>query len=289
MSVTYERKEPIKEKRQRVQDLTEFFSKYDSVLVLDIEGVPANMLQNVREKLWKLGELRIVKNRLTKIAIDQVKDQKFEKLKGYLTHMRGLFFTNEDIFKAARAISDITKKLPPKPGKTSPKDVIIEKGGTGLKTGPEMRDLRVAGLPIRIIEGEIFIKEDTTLVSRGEEISPREAKAMNVLGIKPLEAKIRVVAGLQDGKLIERESLILSLREYKEMLSKGITKALNLTIETQLPTKEVVSLQLRRAIHVGFAIGVKASIPAPETLESILSSAYKFAQSVEKKTSHAGE
>lgn len=285
MSLTYERKQIPKKKAKRVEELKELLTSYEKILLLDIEDVPTPIIQDLREKLWDVGKFHVIKNSLTRIAIDQLDKPEIEQLKKYLTGMRALFLTNEDLFKVARIISSKSKKLPPKAGKPPSRDIIIEEGGTGLKTGPEMRDLRVAGVPIRIIENEIFVKERTKIVGENEEISPSEAKAMRILGIKPIEAKVKVIAGLRYGDLVPREELIRPMEEYKEMFRAGINKAINLSIDAEIPSKATINQLLRRSFHISLNFGLKAGIVTSETTEGLILNAYRIAHKVREESS----
>lgn len=283
MSLAYEREQIPKKKEKTVGELKELLTRYEKILILDIEDVPTPVIQDLREKLWDIGTFRVIKNSLTRIAIDQLERPEIEQLKKYLTGMRALFFTNNDLYKVARIISSKSKKLPPKAGKTPSRDIIIEKGGTGLKTGPEMRDLRVAGVPIRIIENEIYVKERTKLVSENEEISPSEAKAMRILDIKPIEAKVEVIAGLMGGKIVSRETLTRPIKEYKKLFRTGINKAINLSIEAAIPSKAAFDQLLRRSFHVSLIFGLKTGLTTSETTEGLILNAYRLAQTVQEE------
>lgn len=289
MSITYQREEPREEKAKRVNELKALISKYENILLLDIEGVPTPMLQNLREDLWDKGQLRVVKNRLAKIAISQLDDKEIEVLENYLSGMRAFFFADKDLFESARIVSKTKKKLPPKAGKKASKKVVLQEGGTGLKTGPEMRDLRVANVPIRIIDGEIFVKESTTVIEEGETITPREAKAMNILGIKPLEAKVDVVVGYKDNKIIPREALIRSIEDYEQMFKEGVIQASNLAMEGNLPTKSNITHHLRNAVRITQTFALQSSLISSKTSNTLISNAYRIGKMVQEKIPESSE
>ena len=172
MSITlslYKRKKPIpREKIERVKRLVELFRKYDKIIIADFNEVPANLIKRARLAIKDKGLPLVIKNKLALKALEQVEKEKpyLSKLKEYLTGMRMLVFTNEDPIEIAQEIHSFSEKIPPRPGKRVPFDIVVPKGGTGLRPGPVMTDLRVAGLPVRIIEGELFIMQDTVLVKK---------------------------------------------------------------------------------------------------------------------------
>lgn len=276
--MTYQKEKVKDEKIKRVNELKDLLSSYEGILILDMEGVPTTLMQKLREEVWDLGELRVIKNSLVKIAIDELGDENLKQLKQYLTHMRGLFFTNDALFKAARKIAHEKRKLPPREGKIPYKDIIIEEGGTGLKTGPEMRDLRVANIPIRIIDGEIFVKEQTELVSEDEPISPREAKAMEILDIKPLEAKMNVVIGVKNGKIVPKHALTLSVDEWRSKFENAIKNAINFGFKAEIPTKYNITNQIRKTVQISKNLGVKTGLVTPNTVNDLVSRCYSIAR-----------
>ncbi len=276
----YKRAKPVPDyKVKKVKELVEKLSKYKSLILFDFRDIPANLMKEVRKKMWNRGELIVIKNNLARIAIDEKSkgDPKIAKLKDYLVDMRALFLTNENIFDVARELASIRLKLPPKPGKVSPIDIIIPRMNTGYKTGPLLTDFRLAGLPIKMIEGEIWIWEETHFVKKGQKLNAQAAKILQLLDISPFEVGPEVIVGYDDGEIIERDVLLKPLEEYLTMIEQAYTHVYNLAMNLMIPIPELIDQQLQLAIMRAINVAVEANIFTEETAEVLIAKALNIA------------
>ncbi|MEX2689368.1 MAG: 50S ribosomal protein L10 [Candidatus Njordarchaeum guaymaensis] len=274
---TYIRKKPIPEtKKARISRIKELLKKYDKFIVIDIADIPANLMKELRKKLWGWGELIVIKNTLLRKALLSLPRYKknISKFESHLNNMRALFFTNRDIFEVASIINSIKERLPPKPGKPAPEDIIIPKGNTGLRPGPAMTDLRVAGLPIRIIDGEIWILNNHNLVPKGKKISAQAAKVMAILDILPFEVGPKVIMAWDRNLVIPRKLLLMPLEEYSDLISRAYASAVNIAVETTLPTVDAIEQILIKAYASAVNIAVETTLPTVDAIEQILIKAY---------------
>ena len=210
-SLIYRREKPYPEhKVRKINELMEYFRNYKNILLVGIRDVNANQMKELRRKLWNKALVKVVKNTLTEIALDRIKKERPElaRLKDFLNDMHAIIFTNDDAFEIARVVDSIKERRTLKPGKVSPVDVVVKKGFTGFKPGPEMSEMRMAGVPVRIFDGEVFVMEDYVLVKAGQVVSPYAARVMALLDIKPLEVGPEIIVGVIDGCLVPKLSLI---------------------------------------------------------------------------------
>ncbi len=282
----YQRKRPIpKQKIETVEKLKKLLNEYDTIILIDFEDLPANMMKDIRKKFWGKAEIVIAKNTLARLAIRDVakKKKNLEKLLDHLQRMRAFVFTNENIFEIARELSSIREKLPPKPGKISPVDIIIPRMNTGYRTGPIMTDFRLAGLPIKMIEGEIWIWEETHFVKKGQKLTPQAAKILSLLDLSPFEVGPKVIVGYDHGEVISSEILLKPLEEYEEMVSKAFSHAYNLVMNLAIPVAEYVPQQLQLAIMRAINVAAEANIITDLTAEIILSKAFNLGLNIAKE------
>jgi len=277
MAVTiYERKKPIpREKIMRVERLKELFRKYDKVVIFDFRELPANLMKDLRKKLYGKGEVIVIKNTLAKKALDEIIKEKpyFKRLENFLEGMRALVFTQGDVFEIARLVDSIREKRPAKPGKIAPFDIVIPKGNTGLKPGPAMTDLRLANIPTRIIEGELWIMKDTVLVRKGQRISSQAAKVLQLLDIIPFEVKPKIIAAIDEENVIPSDILLIPLEEYEKMINEAYISALNTAVHTSIPIPEAIELIVSKAISDALKVAVDTALPTIETAELLISRA----------------
>ena len=272
-TLVYKREKPVpKKKVERVQRLVELFEKYDKIIIFDFHDVPANLMKQIRMKLREKAEVIVVKNTLVKKALEKIIKKKpyLKHLERFLTGMRAFAFTNNDVFEIARIIDNVKEKTPAKPGKIAPFDIIIPKGNTGLKPGPAMTDLRLANVPIRIIEGELWVMQDTLLVKRGQRISSQAAKVLQLLDIIPFETKPKVIAAIDRDLVISGDTLLIPFEQYIEYTSEAINTALNISIETTIPLPETAEIIISKAFTETLAIATYSDIPIPENIEQII-------------------
>jgi len=289
-SVRYVREKPVPQhKIKKVEKLKQLIEQYNNIILIDFQDIPSNMMKKIRKSLWGKGDLFVVKNTLAEIAIrSKAKDVKgIEKLVDYLEGMRAFVFTNQDIFQIARELSNMKEKLPPKPGKISPIDIILPQMNTGYKTGPLMTDFRLAGLPIKMIDGEIWIWEETHFVKKGERLSATKAKILDLLDISPFEVGPKVIVGFEKttGDIIPGDLLIKPIEEYEEMITKAYTYIYNIAMNTMLPLKELAHQQVQLAVQQALNVSIGANILTDLTREMVISRAYIVAINVAKKVS----
>ncbi len=259
-------------KTSKIQELTEILRKYSNILLLSIRDVNANQMKMLRKKLWGKGLVKVVKNSLLELAIDKIKHEKpmLDKLKDLLTDMHALVFTNDDIFEVARIINSIKEKRALKPGKISPVDVVLKKGFTGFKPGPEMSEMRMAGVPVRIFDGEVFIQQDHILVKKGQVVSPYAARVMALLDIKPLEIGPEVIIGISDRYMISKETLLKPLESYLEELQYAISEATILSLQALIPMPDTIGDILTLPARETFLLGIEIALVTTDTLPHLL-------------------
>ena len=282
----YQRKRPIpKSKIETVEKLKQLLKSYDTVILIDFEDIPANMMKEIRKRFWGRAEIFVTKNTLARLAIKEVAKEKknLEKLIDYLTNMKAFVFTKENVFEIARELASIREKLPAKPGKVSPVDVIIPRMNTGYKTGPIMTDFRLAGLPIKMIEGEIWIWEETHFVKKGQKLSPTAAKILTLLDMSPFEVGPKVVVGYDHGEIINSEILLKPIEEYEEMVNNAYLHAYNLVMNLMIPVEELVPQQLQLAISRALAVATEANIITDMTAELVLTKVISLGLNVAKR------
>ena len=274
--MVYQRKKPYPESKiRKINEIAELLRKYRNIILVGIRDVNANQMKELRKKLWNKAVCKVVKNTLAELAIEKVaKERKeIEILRDYLDDMHALVFTNDDPFEIARIIDSVKEDRPLKPGRVSPIDVVIKKGFTGFRPGPELNEMRMAGLPVRILDGEVFIYQDHVLVRAGQVVSPYAARVMAILDIKPLKVGPKVIIGIVDGTIIKEDVLLKPFEEYIRELQLAVNETRRLAIDAQIFVPELFEEFVSIAVREAYGLATNTGLITPDTLPEVVKAA----------------
>lgn len=247
-------------KKQEVKQLEDLIKKYKSFGIIDLTGLPSASMQSLRSKLKPGAVIRTTKKSLIKIAINNLKDQKqnIESLLPPLENsMPALVFTNDNPFKISNQINKNKTPAPAKPGQISPKDIIVQAGPTSFVPGPIIGELAQVGIKTAIEGGKLAIKEDVTLVKKGQEISKKVSETLAKLSIMPMEIGINLVCIYEEGKIYHSDVLSITQDVYLEMLKQAYVDSLGLAVQIGYTTKETVTTLISKSVLEAKALAIK--------------------------------
>jgi large subunit ribosomal protein L10 len=259
-------------KKSEVDDIVEMIEDFESIGVVDIEGIPSRQLQQMRSELYGEATLRMSRNTLLQRALDRV-DEGLESLDDYLTGHVGLIGTNDNPFALFKHLEQSKTPAPINAGEVAPNDIVIPEGDTGMDPGPFVGELQSIGANARIDEGSIKVLEDSVVVEEGEAVSADVANVLAELGIEPKEVGLDLRAVFADGVLFEADELELDVEEYRADVAAGVAAARNLSINAGYPTARTVQPMLAKASGEAKSLGLQASIESPELMDDLVSTA----------------
>ena len=280
----YVRQKAVPEaKIKRVRELAELFEKYDSVLVVNITGVPAPVLHEMRKKLREEGHvLKVVKNTLAKIAIDEVAEKKrgIERLKDRLVGQNALIFTSENVFSLKMFLDKNKIAREARAGDVAQSDVVVPAGNTNLAPGPVLSLFSKLKIPTNIKEGSIWVAKDTVVAKKGDVISSDLAELLRKLDVKPIEVGLEVKAAYADGVVLAAEALEIDLEEIREELVRAAAQAANLAINIAFPTRETAAALVAKAHAEALNLAANAAFPTRETAAALVAKAHAQASAL---------
>jgi len=278
-------------KKLEVEKLAELLGKYKVIAVCDLMKVRTVQLQTLRTKFRDQMLFKVAKNNLVRFALDRVSSGKpgIEKLKEFLEGPNLFVLTDLSAFKLSMLFDQNRIMLPAKVGDVAQTDIVVHKGNTGLPPGPIISDFSDLGIPTKIESGNIMITKDTTMVKAGETISEKAASLLGKLGIKPIEAKLRIKAAYEDGVVYPSDLLAVDLEGFRRDLEAAAQAAYNLTLNAGIPTPETLPLLLAKASTEALNLLANANIPTPETLPLILAKARSEALALAQKLASKDE
>src|SRR3972149_7619027 len=254
----------LEEKTGAVEEIKDLLKEYKSIGVASLQKVRAAQLQEFKKNLAGKVYMRVLKNTLTKIAIEDMGDADLKKLEAHLEGSNVLLFTNLNPFKLALLLERGKVKTTAKSGDIAAMDVVIPAGNTGQPPGPVISQLNAVGLPTRIESGSVWISKDTLVVRKGEAINERLAGVLSKLGIKAVELGISMHAVLDEGLIIEGERLKLDIDGTRNSIVQGNSEAFALSLSIAYPTKETIGALLQAAPQKAFALSLGAAVPTKE-------------------------
>ena len=214
--------------------------------------------------------LRVLKNTLMRLAIDEMNQADLKKLEVYLDGSNVYLFTDINPFKLALMLERGKVKTTAKSGDKAAMDVIVPAGNTGQAPGPIISQLNGVGLPTRIESGSVWVSKDTLVVRRGEEINEQLAGVLSKLGIKAVELGISMRAVFDNGLMITGDQLKIDVDATRRSVEQSNQEAFALAMGISYPTKDTIKPLLQNAHQKAVALAVGAAIPTKETIGDLI-------------------
>ena len=261
----------LQEKVDEVERIKQLLVRYKVIGVAGLQKVRASQLQELKKSLADKVYMKVIKNTLMRIAIENCKEKRgLQKLCEHLTGSNVYLFTNLNPFTLALILEKGKVKTTAKAGDIAAFDVIVPAGNTGQPPGPIISQLNAVGLPTRIESGSVWISKDTLVVRKGEVIDERLASVLSKLGIKPVEAGLSMKVVYDDGLIITQEHLQLDINGVKRDIERAHFDAFTLSLSVAYPTKENVIVLLQIAYQKAYALSINAAIPTRETIVDLI-------------------
>jgi len=200
-----------------------------------------------------------------------------------------LIFTNMNPFKLYKILEGSKTAAPAKAGSIAPEDIVVPKGDTAFKPGPVLGELQKIGIPAKIEKGKIVITSDKTIVEAGEAIPRDVASILTRLEIFPLEVGIDLRAAYEDQTVYTSDILTIDEEETLADIQKAFTRALNLSVNAVIFTKEAVPVLLQKAATQSLNLALNAEILTSKTRDILLAKAYAQMLSVASEVSAKDE
>jgi large subunit ribosomal protein L10 len=264
----------LEQKISEVEEIKELLKGYKYIGIANLKKVRAAQLQELKKTLSGKVYMRVLKNTLTKFAIDSTEADNLKKLDDYLEGSNLFLFTDINPFKLALLLERGKVKTTAKSGDIAAMDVVIPEGSTGQPPGPIISQLNAVGLPTRIESGSVWVSKDTLVVRKGEPINERLAALLSKLSIKAVEAGLSMKVVLDEDLIITGDQLKVDVEETRKSIEQGNSEAFALTLSIAYPTNENIDMLLQIAHREAYALALNATVPTKETIEDIIRKAH---------------
>jgi large subunit ribosomal protein L10 len=260
----------LEEKSNEVEAIKDIFKEYKSIGIASLKKVRASQLQGLKKTMEGKVYLRVLKNTLIKIALEEMDQVELKKLEEYLDGSNVFLFTDLNPFKLALLLERGKVKTTAKANDIAAMDVVIPASNTGQPPGPVISQLNAVGLPTRIENGSVWVSKDTLVVRKGEVINERLASVLSKLGIKAVELGISMRAVFDNGLIITGDQLKVDVAATRRSVESSNQEAFALALSISYTTKETIKPLLQEAHRKAIALSVGAAIPTKETIADLI-------------------
>jgi large subunit ribosomal protein L10 len=261
----------LQQKTKEVDELSKLISRYKIIGIASLNKVRAAQLQEFKKNLADKVFMRVLKNTLMRLAIENCTERPdLKKLEEHLQGSNVFMFTDLNPFKLALTLEKGKVKTTAKSGDIAAFDVVVPAGNTGQPPGPIISQLNAVGLPTRIESGSVWINKDTLVVRKGEVINERLASMLSKLGIKPVETGLAMTVAFDEGLIIKKDQLKIDVDATKHDVENAYANAFALSLGISYPTEDSMVALLQVAHKEAYALAIAAAITTKETIEDLI-------------------
>ncbi|BBL67361.1 50S ribosomal protein L10 [Methanoculleus chikugoensis] len=261
-------------KKEEVEEIRRGIEEHSLVGVVDMYGIPASQVQQIRRNLRGTARVKMARNTLIEHALNELGGS-VASLNDHAEGQSALIFTNENPFKLFKLLEKTKTKMAAKPGETAPEDIVIPKGPTSFKPGPIVGELQQVGIPAAIEGGKVKIRETKTVVKKGEVISKKVADALVKLGVKPMDVGLILQAAYYRNTIFTPDLLAIDEEAYANNIVLAAQQAFNLSVNAVIPTRLTVAAIIGKAVREARNVGVEASIYEKDIVDLIIGRAQR--------------
>ena len=273
-------------KKEEVKELTNLFTKNRVVGIIEVGGIPAPQMQQMRKNLQGSATVRSAKNNLILRALDEA-EKSTKGVSGLKDHVKGqsaIIATEMNPFKLFSKIKESRTMAPAKGGEKAAHNIEVKSGETPFKPGPIVGELQKAGIPAAIIEGKVVVKTDKVVVPQGERIPADVAQMLTRLEIFPIEIGMTLNGVFEDGEIFSPDVLDINIDEFFGRIRQASINVLNLAITAGWTTKQTIQPLLMKAHNDAFTIALEMGIINKQTVKYLISKANNQMLALKNKT-----
>ena len=268
-------------KKDSVSELKEIFSSDGVVAVVDVSGVPASNMIDMRNTLRERMSITMAKKSLMRIAWSDA-GRPEEEIEALLEGAEQPCVVHSESMNAFEIFGELEKTRqgrPAKAGETFPTDVTIPAGPTEFGPGPIVGEFNAVGIPAKIDKGKVAIQRDTTF-TEGDEISADLGIMLAKLGINPIEIGLILTGAIESGHFFNSSDLDLDTDGLRSDIVSATSGAFNLACNVRWFSSTTTPTLISKASSEALSVAMEAGIVNEATAAAILSQAQSRALSL---------
>ncbi|MEM3400248.1 MAG: 50S ribosomal protein L10 [Candidatus Micrarchaeia archaeon] len=268
-------------KKSAVAELSKEIGKASLIGLVDIRNLPDSQFQRIKKSFRGEVKFKVFKNTIIERALK--KSGKAQELAEKMLGPTAILLSDMDPFELFNKIKSSKGRAFLKPGQTAPFDIVVPAGETSIPPGPAMTELKQVGINVKLDKGKVVIATDSVVAKKGEKVPLGVAKALQTLGIKPLEIGMSIIALWQDGFLYTPDILDVDPAKTLADIKTAVMNAFNLSINCDYPTKDNAGLFIAIAYNNARNLAINANIYEKEVIDAILARAAMHANAINSR------
>lgn len=269
-------------KKDSVSELADIFGREGSIAVIDVAGVPASNMIDMRNTLRDRMSITMAKKSLMRIAWLEA-ERSAEELESLLENAEQPCVVHSEAMNAFEIFSELEKTRqgrPAKEGDKAPFDIVVEEGPTEFGPGPIVGEFNAVGIPAKIDRGKVAIQRTTTVVKEGEEISADLGIMLTKLKINPIEIGLILTGVIENGFMFPASDLDLDTDGFRNDIINATSGAFNIACNMRWFSSTTTTTLISKASNEAMAVAIKADIVNDATASFLLSQARSRALSL---------
>ena len=266
-------------KKDRVADLQGILSKPGIVGIVDVAGVPATNMLDMRANLRDGMSVTMAKKTLIRRAWTGAgfsENDLDTLLEGVVQPM--IVHTDQyNPYELYDELDETRQGRAAKDGELAPSDIVVEQGETDFAPGPIVGELGAVGIPAKIDKGKVVIQKTTTVVEAGQPIEGELGMMLSKLGINPIEIGLILSGVLEEGTVLPAPALNIDYDAFRSDIITAMSGAFNIACNISWYTSETMPTLLAKASGEAFNVAVEAGISNEKTLPIFVSRAHSRA------------
>jgi len=254
------RKEKYKVKFEKLID------EYKNVLVVGVDNVGSLQMQKVRIALRGKGQMMMGKNTLMRMIIREklAANPKLESLLQFVRGNMGLIFTNDDLSKVRKIVTEYKVPAGAKAGTLAPSDVFVPPGPTGLDPG-QTGFFQALNIATKIVKGSIEIVAQVHLIKKGDKITSSAVALLSKLDIKPFFYGIVALSVYENGSVYPADVLDITQEDLCAKFMNGVDKLRALSLAAHWPSELTLSFAIASGFRKLLALSLATSYTFKES------------------------
>ncbi|HIE63656.1 MAG TPA: 50S ribosomal protein L10 [Candidatus Poseidoniales archaeon] len=262
-------------KRDRVSELAEIINSDGVVGIVDIGGVPAGNMLNMRSDLRGKLTMTMAKKTLIKLAWEQ-SGRSLDELDTLFDNAVQPAIVHTNALNPFELFSELEKTRQgraAKEGELAPMDIVVEQGPTSFGPGPIVGEFNAVGIPAKIDRGKVAIQKTSTVVNQGEAISADLGIMLAKLDIFPIEIGLILTGAIEDDFLFPASALNLDFKKFEADLIQATSGAFNLACNVTWFSSTTMPTLLSKASGEALSVAVEAGVTNETTMPLFISRA----------------
>lgn len=269
------------EKEEKVAEFKRKIEDYPVIGVLDMQSLPSRQLQQMKKEMKEFADIKMSRKTLMQIAIEKAEKEDIEKLEENDAVQPAFIFSDKDPFQLYSLIKKNKTSAAAQGGETSPSNIEVPEGDTGIGPGPMLGKLQQTGAQVQVDDGSIHVMQSATMIEKGDTITADDAEILNQLGIEPLEIGLDLDIAFSDGEIFTAEELDIDTEEYRTDVESAAGLAFNLAVNAGIVNETTAGTIVGEAAQKAKNLSVSEGIPTEDTIEEILAHASSNAEGLD--------